>query len=149
MSKNKSKESSEFKASGVRLKRIAIVFSGGFFLFLLWVIFSADTGRESVFLQFTQSIPYGDKLGHFMLFGILTFGMNIATGFRMSPVRIFKYRIYRGTFWVSIFVFFEEISQGFISTRSMDWKDLVADACGILFFTLLSARISRGQRRRT
>ena len=113
--------------------KLAASFSVLFFIFILWVISMANTGENSVFFKFVASIPYGDKLGHFCLFGLLTLGSNIA--FKFNTVSLGRFNIYRGTFLVIIFVVLEELSQGFIPSRSMDVVDLLADIVGILVFT--------------
>ena len=117
-----------------------------FAVFIIWIIYLANSGGESIFFRLVAAFPYGDKLGHFMLFGILVFGVNLATRFHLFPIRIVRFRIYSGTLWVSLFVTLEELSQGFFSTRTMDWTDLIADACGILFFTWLTSRVASSKR---
>jgi len=46
--------------------------------------------------------------------------------------------LYFGSVLVSMFVLSEEISQGFIPSRTLDIIDLVADAVGIILFSYLS-----------
>lgn len=121
--------------------KLAASFSVLFFIFILWVISMANTGENSVFFKFVASIPYGDKLGHFCLFGLLTLGSNIA--FKFNTVSLGRFNIYRGTFLVIIFVVLEELSQGFIPSRSMDIVDLLADSVGILVFTTISFYVSK------
>lgn len=101
----------------------------------------ANTGENSVFFEFVASIPYGDKLGHFCLFGLLTLGSNVA--FKFNMVSLGWFNIYRGTFLVIIFVVLEELSQGFIPSRSMDIVDLLADSVGVLVFTTISFYVSK------
>jgi VanZ family protein len=112
------------------LKVIAVLF----FLFIAWIIFSANTGRNNIFFNVVNTIPYGDKLGHFFLFGILTLLLNLAL--RFKRFRLWK-RIPLGTVLVSIFVILEELSQAFFPNRTMDVIDLVADAVGIVIFTFI------------
>jgi len=40
-----------------------------FLAFICWIIFMADSGQKSVFFELVKSIPYGDKLGHVILYG--------------------------------------------------------------------------------
>ncbi len=112
-----------------------------FFIFILWVISMANTGEDSVFFELVASMPYGDKLGHFCLFGLLTLGSNVA--FKFNTISLGKFNIYKGTFFVIIFVVLEELSQGFISSRSMDVVDLLADSVGISVFTAVSYYLSK------
>lgn len=109
--------------------------------FILWIIYLANTGSSSVFFDLVHTTPYGDKIGHFFLFGILTLTFNLATKFR--TLRIVNLNIYYGTLIVSIFVLLEELSQGFIPSRTLDIRDLAADTLGIATFSCLSALINR------
>ncbi|RTR38326.1 trypsin [Shewanella canadensis] len=104
--------------------------------FILWMTYLANTGGSSVFFNLIRVLPYGDKLGHFCLFGILTLLINLASHCKSFPVG--RFRIYYGTAVVTIFVLTEEISQKFIPNRTFDLMDLTADALGILSFTYFS-----------
>lgn len=106
-----------------------------FILFISWIIYSADTGKQNIVFNIIEDVPYGDKLGHFFLFGILTLLLNIALKYRR-----FKYwqKLPLGTFLVILVVLLEELSQGFLPNRTLDIMDLIADALGILTFTYIS-----------
>ncbi len=56
--------------------------AAGFFLFILWIIYLANTGGSNVFFDIIKHIPYGDKLGHFVLFGFLTLVTIAGSKFR-------------------------------------------------------------------
>ena len=45
--------------------------------------------------------------------------------------------------YVSIFVILEELSQGFLPSRTLDYKDLIADAAGIFFFSLITYLVAK------
>lgn len=109
--------------------KIIAIIAVSFFIFILWIIYLADTASSSVFIEFVGSIPYGDKIGHFCLFGFLTF-----TAIAGSKFRAFmwgKVKIYYGMAIVLLFVVTEEISQAFIPSRTFDFVDLAADSVGI------------------
>lgn len=110
-------------------KLIALVASA-LFIFILWIIYVTNTGGENVFIELVRSMPYGDKLGHFCLYGALTFMVII--GFRFRSWTLGKCKIYYGAALVTLFVVAEEISQLFIPFRTFDLIDLVADFFGIL-----------------
>ena len=121
--------------------RLAIIVTVALFSFVLWVIYLANLGGHSVFFDVIKQIPYGDKLGHMLLFGLLTYVANLALlsrHFRLGGVPL-----YYGTVLVSIFVLGEEISQGFIPSRTLDIFDLAADAVGIILFSYLSGLTQR------
>ncbi|MDO6762455.1 VanZ family protein [Agarivorans sp. 1_MG-2023] len=99
------------------------------FSFILWVIYLANTGASSVFFNVVGSLPYGDKLGHFGLFGTLTFICVLATKF--SGLRIANIPIYWGAIAVTVFALGEELSQAYMPTRTFDLVDASADLLGI------------------
>ncbi|ABV34778.1 conserved hypothetical protein [Shewanella sediminis HAW-EB3] len=118
------------------MNRLVVSLALVFFAFILWVIYLANTGSTSVFFELVGVLPYGDKLGHFCLFGMLTFLFNLASRCKSFPIG--RFRLYYGTAVVTIFVLAEEISQGFIPSRTFDLMDLTADALGILSFTYVT-----------
>ena len=54
-----------------------------FTLFIILIIVLADTGNLGI-VGFIYHIPYADKLGHFILYGILVLLINL-TLFRSIP----------------------------------------------------------------
>ncbi|WP_019027439.1 VanZ family protein [Colwellia piezophila] len=128
------------------LKTLIPVGAVAFFCFILWVIYLANTGQNSVFFQFVASIPYGDKLGHFCLFGLLTLATNLAFKFKsltIFSIKLYSMKLFLGTILVSIFVIIEEFSQYFIANRSFDLMDLSADFVGIVFFTFVTSYLNK------
>lgn len=111
-----------------------------FFAFIIWIIYLANTASDSIFFEWVKIIPYGDKLGHFFLFGILTLAFNLL--FKLRCIRIGKYQLYLGSIIVSLFVLIEELSQSQIPSRTLDLQDLFADALGIALFSFISYWIS-------
>lgn len=121
--------------------KLAIAVFSGFFLFILWVIFLANTGQTSIFFELVRAIPYGDKVGHFFLFGLLTLLANLAVNFRMLSIG--KLKVFWGTAAVFAFVTFEELSQYFVPSRTLDIYDYSADMVAIVVFTWLSACLAK------
>ncbi|TPV56031.1 trypsin [Aestuariibacter sp. GS-14] len=97
--------------------------------FIVWVIYLANTGAHSVFFELVQRIPFGDKLGHFGLFGTLSFLLIAASGGR--TILLAGREIFIASAIVTLFVTGEELSQLFITTRTFDIVDWLADAAGI------------------
>jgi VanZ family protein len=121
--------------------KLILALAAVFFAFILWVIYLANTGGHSVFFDLVRAIPYGDKVGHFCLFGALTF---IATvGLKFKTFRFLKLNIYYGAAFVLLFVIVEELSQGVIPSRTLDAMDLLADFIGIGCAALLAYTINR------
>ncbi|MCT8985586.1 VanZ family protein [Shewanella phaeophyticola] len=121
--------------------RLFLAVAAVFFCFILWVIYLANTGAQSLLFDLVHHIPYGDKLGHMLLFGLLTFVANLALQSRHFLLG--RIPLYYGAVLVSIFVLSEEICQGFIPSRTLDIIDLVADAVGIILFSYLSGLTQR------
>lgn len=123
------------------MQKTLLVFACVFFAFILWVIYMANTGQSSVFFELVSMIPYGDKVGHFMLFGILTIAANI--GLRFKTWSIGQQQIYLGATYVLIFASLEELSQQFFSRRTLDLSDFIADLAGIILFSFLTLFIQK------
>lgn len=109
-----------------------------FFVFILWIIYLADTG-STLLVGVVNHLPYGDKLAHLLLYGLLTLVLNLALELR--TLRFGRLQVYFGTFAVALFALCEELSQAWFPSRTLDVQDLVADAIGIAGFTLVSAGI--------
>ncbi len=112
-----------------------------FFAFILWIIYQADAGASNLFLDFVRRTPYADKVGHLGLFGLLTLLVNLASACR--GIRWQRLTLPYGTLAVLSFVLLEELSQYFFPSRTLDGKDLLADALGIAAFTWLSLVLHR------
>jgi VanZ family protein len=100
----------------------------------------ADTGQHSIFFTLVKEIPNGDKLGHFILFGLLSLGAIFSTQFKKTP---FIHFVPIGSFIVFSFTLLEEGSQYFLSHRTFDLTDLYADILGIMTFTLVAKTIAQ------
>jgi VanZ family protein len=80
--------------------------------------------------------PNGDKLGHFLLYGILSLLLNLAFLSRPSvnPART----IWTVSLVLSILIGLEEWSQSLFDSRTMDIVDLLASYAGVTVFALLA-----------
>lgn len=107
-----------------------------FICFMIWVIYMANTGQNNILFQFIREIPHGDKLGHFFLFGIFTFVLNIGIGNKTC----FNNKFLLGTVFILLFAIVEETSQYWITTRTLDGIDLIADISGIILFDGMAKR---------
>lgn len=112
------------------------------FALLLWIIYLADTGSRLP-LELVRLLPFQDKLAHLLLYGLMTFVLNLAL--ELKTLNIGPLRVYFGTFAVTVFAVGEELSQAWLPHRTLDAQDLLADAIGILLFTLASAMVFRCQ----
>jgi len=123
------------------IKALIPLFSVSFFVFILWIFDLANTGQNSLFFNFVASIPYGDKLGHFCLFGLLTLAANFT--FKLKSFQLMSFEVYLGSLLVLTFVVIEELSQFYIPNRTMDVLDFAADFIGIVFFNISTTYIRK------
>lgn len=99
------------------------------FTFIAWVITQANKGSENLLFTFVGFIPFGDKLGHIFLFGMLSLLTIIA--FKCSSVKIKHYQVPIGALLVLLFAMIEELSQLLFINRTFDLMDAFADIIGI------------------
>lgn len=109
-----------------------------FFSFIIWMIAEADLNKSNYLMAIGHSVPYGDKIGHFLLFGILALLLNMAFKFRQIKVWIRHFHV--GSLWVFVFAFCEEISQLAIDSRTFDTIDMLFDLFGIGVFSSVAFR---------
>ncbi len=106
---------------------------GAIYIFVLTGIVVLADVRETQFLfRSIRKFPFGDKIGHFLLMGILSLVVNLVLSAR--TIRIWKLNYLLGSLIVLVIVTVEEISQIFIGGRTFDAGDLVADTAGIIIF---------------
>ena len=122
------------------MHKLAGLAAAFFLLFLLWVIVQADTGASCVFFHLARSVPYGDKVGHLALFGLLSVLCNAA--FRHASFSMGGFSLYRGSVLVAAFALSEELSQVFFPRRTLDAGDLLADLAGLLVGAVVSRYLS-------
>ncbi|MEB2334938.1 MAG: VanZ family protein [Anaerolineaceae bacterium] len=111
------------------MKWLAILFT----LFIALIIVLADTGNLGV-LGFINKIPYGDKAGHFLLFGILTLLLDL-TFLRSLPNRDPKLVALSVGLILALVIGAEEYSQQFFNSRTFSWLDLAFSYLGVTFFS--------------
>ena len=103
----------------------------GIYLLILGVIvFLADQKQYQPLFRRVREMPYGDKLGHLILMGLLSFLLNMALGCRTW--RVWRFELLRGSLIVALIVTLEEFSQLFFRTRTFDAVDLVFRLSGHL-----------------
>jgi polysaccharide biosynthesis protein VpsQ len=114
-----------------------------FAAFLLTVIVLADAGRLG-FLAAVYSFPYGDKAGHFILFGILAFLINLTVlGSRRSmDLRLAAIIV---TLFLVLAIGLEEWSQRFFSERTSSWLDLLFSYAGVALGAWAAWRINKNR----
>lgn len=116
------------------MKWLAILFA----LFIALIIILADAGKLGV-LGFINQIPYGDKAGHFLLFGILTLLLNLIF-IRSLPNRDPKLVAVSIGLILALLIGAEEYSQQFFNSRTFSLLDLAFSYLGVIFFSWVALR---------
>ena len=101
-----------------------------------YIIWSATTEHPSIFFRIINQVPYGDKLSHFSLVGLLTLLTNLS--FRNRKIAIGSRTWLLGSVLLLIVVTLEELSQALFPSRNLDPMDLVANYLGIFVFGQLA-----------
>jgi hypothetical protein len=117
------------------LKWLAI----GFFLLLAAIVIAADQGEIPPFIKSLYRFPGGDKLGHFLLMGLLSFFVNMALPLRPADKPWRSLLIGSGV--VLLVVTIEELSQGLSSNRTLSWSDWICSCAGIVCFGYAAWRL--------
>lgn len=118
------------------MKPLAYLF--GFFI--AGIIVLADLGMLGV-LKFVNRIPFGDRIGHFVLYGILTLLIDLALlrpPHGLNPNLI----VLRVALILALAIGLEEFSQRFFPNRSFDLLDLAFSYLGVIFFSWAAIKIA-------
>ena len=117
------------------MKYIAVLF----FIFTIAVVVLADTGNLPHSIRAIYDFPNGDKLGHFILFGLLNLFITRAFLSSFLSRRFDKLSATpRGWATLSIglilalLIALEEFSQKYFSMRTFDLIDLFASYLGVV-----------------
>src|SRR5687768_16376058 len=82
-----------------------------FISFLIGLVLLADSGRGQRLFGLVHEVPGGDKLGHFVLFGILSFLVNLL--WRGARVSFLGVSFFKSSVLLMTIVALEEFSQLF------------------------------------
>ena len=105
---------------------------------VMWLLFMANTEQDTFIFKLMRSLPYGDKVAHVGIFGLLALLLNLSCGHRFY--RIGGCPLLWGSSAVVLFATLEEASQYYLPSRTFDLLDYLASLCGIGVFSLLSYR---------
>jgi polysaccharide biosynthesis protein VpsQ len=120
------------------MKWLAILFT----LFILLVIVLADAGILAHYVGFIYEVPFGDKAGHFILYGILALLLDLAL-FRARPDQNRRQLAIRCGLVLALLIGLEEFSQQYFSSRTFDLVDLTFSYLGVAFFSWLALIITK------
>jgi len=106
-------------------------FAALFLAFIIGLIILADADLLPDFVRELYKFPNGDKVGHFVLYGLLIF--FITRAFLSSlPTRRGGWVTLSVGLILAVFVALEELSQMFFSARTFSLLDLTASFLGII-----------------
>ena len=107
-----------------------------FFLLIIAIIIAADADQFPDVIKRLYQFPNGDKAGHFILFGILSFLLNESalTLFpKPNPARL----VLTISLLLAVLIGLEEWSQALFPARTMSLIDLLASYSGVMIAAVL------------
>ena len=122
----------------MRQRNLRILLPLSFFLFISFIIYLADTANYNFAFRMIGNIPYGDKVMHGLLYGIMALLLNYGLNFKSK--KIFGFNMQIGALIVLTFAGLEEITQYWLPSRTCDFFDFLADMVGVVFFSLFKQK---------
>ena len=120
------------------MKYISILF----FIFIISIIVLADSGNIPPFIRSIYDFPNGDKLGHFILYGFLTFFIT-RTSLSSLPSKSRSWVTLTAGLILALGIALEEYSQRYFSSRTFDLVDLLASFLGVFVGGWIAFKIKR------
>jgi VanZ family protein len=110
-----------------------------FSLLIVAIVIGADADELPRPIERLIDVPGGDKVGHFALFGILSFLLN-KSALNLFPNRMPARLVLTVSLLLAIVIGLEEWSQSLFPARTMSLTDLLASYTGVGMFALLAYR---------
>ena len=117
---------------------LRVILPLGFFIFISFIIYLADTADYNFAFRVIGHIPYGDKIMHGLLYGVMALLLNYGLDFK--SVKAFGFNMQVGAIIVLTFAGLEEITQYWLPSRTCDIWDFVADMVGVILFSIIKTR---------
>ena len=106
-------------------------FAALFLAFIVGLIVFADADLLPDFVNAIYDFPNGDKVGHFVLYGLLNF--FITRAFLSSlPTRRGGWVTLSVGLILALFIALEEFSQKYFASRTFSYSDLFASFLGVI-----------------
>jgi len=110
-----------------------------FAVLIVAIVIAANKGQFPHQLEAFYKFPSGDKAGHFILFGVLSFLLNKSALLLIpdrNPARI----VLTFCLLLSILIGLEEWSQSLFPSRSLSLIDLISSYLGVFVFAVWAYR---------
>lgn len=108
------------------------------FAFIATITVLADVDHHNPLFDAIRNTPYGDKVCHFLFYGVFAFFVHRALDLRTW--NLFGLDVPAGPLVILCAATLEELSQRYFPQRTLDLVDWLADLAGITLFTWLSHR---------
>ena len=118
-----------------------------FSLLIVTIVILANLDRFPQPIKYLYDFPGGDKVGHFALFGLLSFLLNLSA-LALYPKRNSTRLVLTVSLFLAIVIGLEEWSQSLFPARTMSAIDLLASYTGVTVFAFLAWRLNHRQRSR-
>ena len=106
----------------------------------------ASTSYGLILARLVQQIPGGDKTGHFVLMGIVSF-VTVVAAIRLGT-RSPRANVMIGFILVGVFATLDEVLQLVLPRRTFSLSDLSASYAGVVVFGALAWALVRSRSRR-
>ncbi len=113
-----------------------------FFVFIIALIILADKGDIPPFIRALYDFPNGDKLGHFILYGLFAFFIT-RTFLSSLPSKSRSWVTLSVGLTLAFGIALEEWSQQFFSARTFDLIDLLVSFFGVFVGGCVAFKIKR------
>ena len=121
------------------MKKWLLVSTLLFSLFIIVLVLVANAGLVPDAVRNLYDFPGGDKAGHFILFGILSYLLN-RSALALFPKRNFARLALTVSLLLSILIGLEEWSQSLFPSRTMSIVDLTFSYLGVFVFAFIAFR---------
>jgi hypothetical protein len=118
-------------------KRLFILGTLLFLLVIMFFVMVANAGRIPKWFEALYDFPAGDKAGHFILFGLLSYLVNRSALTLLpewDPVRV----VLVASLSLFLVIGLEEWSQSLFPARTLSLVDLTASYAGVVLFAWLA-----------
>lgn len=107
------------------------------FFFLLYLTWAADSGNLPTTAGFLYDFRYGDKVGHFLIYGVVAFFLCLAFP---CTFKVWRFHIPYVAVFFLLFALGEEWSQTLFPRRTPDIHDGICSTLGICIGTWAATR---------